>query len=201
MAAELEARGIRDARVLDALRAVPRHAFVADDLQALAYEDRALPTAAGQTISQPYVVAWMLEALRLRPDDRALEIGTGSGWAAALLGALCREVYTVERNTELAEGARARLHALGIANVSVRVGDGLLGWPDAAPFDAILVSAGGPELPPALPKQLARGGRLVIPLGPYTGPQQLTRFVRRADGSLDMDPLGEVYFVPLIAGT
>jgi protein-L-isoaspartate(D-aspartate) O-methyltransferase len=201
MAAEIAARGVTDERVLDALRSVSREAFVAHDLREFAYEDRPLPTASGQTISQPYVVALMLQALSLRATDRALEVGTGSGWASALLARLVAEVYTIERHPELAEGARARFRALGLSNVEVRAGDGTFGWPERAPFDAILVSAGGPTLPPALPAQLARGGRLVIPLGPFGGAQRLTRLLRGADGELEREDLGEVFFVPLVAGT
>jgi protein-L-isoaspartate(D-aspartate) O-methyltransferase len=195
---QIEARGVRDARVLQAMREVPRHAFVPAALAESAYDDRALPIAAGQTISQPYVVALMLEALALRPADRVLEVGTGSGYAAALLSRLAAEVYTIERHAELGELARERLAALGYANVRVRIADGTLGWPEAAPFDAILVSAGGPRVPASLEAQLAVAGRLVIPVGAGRGSQQLLRVVRTAADRLEREDLGDVQFVPLV---
>jgi protein-L-isoaspartate(D-aspartate) O-methyltransferase len=197
VARQLEDRGIADARVLAALREVPRHSFVSDDLAAAAYEDRALPIGGGQTISQPYVVALMLEALAVQPGDRALEVGAGSGYAAALLARLAREVVAVERDPELCERARGRLAELGVANVELHAADGTLGWPARAPFDAILVSAAGPLVPPALEAQLAPGGRLVMPVGARNG-QSLVRQVRRADGELDRQELGQVAFVPLV---
>jgi protein-L-isoaspartate(D-aspartate) O-methyltransferase len=198
VARQIEARGVRDARVLQAMREVPRHAFVPAALAESAYDDRALPIAAGQTISQPYVVALMLEALALRPADRVLEVGTGSGYAAALLSRLAAEVYTIERHAELGELARERLAALGYANVRVRIADGTLGWPEAAPFDAILVSAGGPRVPASLEAQLAVAGRLVIPVGAGRGSQQLLRVVRTAADRLEREDLGDVQFVPLV---
>ena len=197
VARQLEDRGIEDARVLAAMREVPRHLFVSDDLADAAYDDRALPIAGGQTISQPYVVALMLEALAIRPDERALEVGAGSGYAAALLGRLAREVVAIERRPELAEQARLRLAELGFANVAVHAGDGTLGWPERAPYDAILVSAGGPRVPPALEAQLAVDGRLVMPVGARSA-QSLLRVVRRADAGLAREDLGEVQFVPLV---
>ncbi len=198
VARQIEARDVRDARVLQAMREVPRHAFVPAALAESAYDDRALPIAAGQTISQPYVVALMLEALALRSADRVLEVGTGSGYAAALLSRLAAEVYTIERHAELGELARERLAELGYANVRVRIADGTLGWPEAAPFDAILVSAGGPRVPASLEAQLAVGGRLVIPVGAGRGSQQLLRVVRTAADRLEREDLGDVQFVPLV---
>jgi protein-L-isoaspartate(D-aspartate) O-methyltransferase len=197
VARQLEDRGIEDARVLAAMREVPRHLFVSDDLAESAYDDRALPIAGGQTISQPYVVALMLEALTVQPDERVLEVGAGSGYAAALLGRLAREVVAIERRPELAEQARLRLAELGFANVAVHAGDGTLGWPERAPYDAILVSAGGPRVPRALEAQLAVDGRLVMPVGARNA-QSLLRVVRRADAELAREDLGEVQFVPLV---
>ena len=197
VARQLEARGITDARVLAAMREIPRHRFVSDEWADAAYEDRALPIGRGQTISQPYVVALMLEALALRPGDRALEVGAGSGYATALLARLAREVVAIERDPELARAARARLAELGFANVEVHAADGTLGWPERAPFDAILVSAGGPRVPPALEAQLAPDGRLVIPVGARSG-QPLLRLVRSPSGELAREDLGEVAFVPLV---
>jgi len=195
---QLEARGLHDERVLCAMREVPRDRFVPRELAAAAYEDRALPIAAGQTISQPYVVALMVEALALEGGERVLEVGTGSGYAAAVLSRIAPEVYTIERHVELAELASARLAALGYANCHVRIGDGTLGCPEAAPFDAILVSAGGPRVPPTLESQLAVGGRLVIPVGPARGEQRLMRITRSAPDRLEREDLGEVQFVALV---
>lgn len=194
---QLEARGIRDPRVLQAFREVPRQRFVPPELASRAFDDCALPIAAGQTISQPYVVALMIEALALRPRDRLLEVGTGSGYAAALCARLCADVYTVERHAELADLACARFAELGLANLHARIADGSLGWPDEAPFDAILVSAGGPRVPVALEAQLALGGRLVIPVG-SRGLQELVRVTRRSETLLEREHLGDVAFVPLV---
>jgi protein-L-isoaspartate(D-aspartate) O-methyltransferase len=193
---QLRARGIRDPRVLDAFRAVPRDAFVGDAVEEFAYEDTALPIDEGQTISQPFIVALMIQALELRPSDRVLEVGAGSGYAAAILAELAERVYAIERNPRLAEAAGERLRRLGYDNVEIRAGDGTLGWPEAAPFEAILVSAGGPDVPRPLLDQLAPGGRLVIPVG---GPreQRLLRITRFGDDWTHED-LGSVTFVPLI---
>ena len=196
--AHLAARGIRDRAVLDAFRAVPREAFVPEDLEEFAYADAPLPIERGQTISQPYIVALMAAALELSPGDRVLEIGTGSGYAAAILGQIAREVYSVERHQELAELAARRLGELGLKNVSVRQGDGSLGWPEHAPYDAIAVAAGGPGVPPALLEQLAPGGRLVMPVGEGRELQKLVRLTRERDGSFASEDLGDVRFVPLI---
>ena len=193
---DLVARGIADPAVLAAMAEVPRERFVAADLAHLAYDDCALPIAADQTISQPYVVALMTEALELRPTDRVLEVGTGSGYAAAVLGRIAGTVWTVERHRVLAEEAAAHLHAVGLADVHVVVGDGTLGWPDEAPYDAIVVTAGGPTVPKALRYQLADGGRLVMPVGEWGG-QELVR-VRRSGAELTEEALGPVRFVPLV---
>jgi len=193
----LRARGIRDPRVLDALGAVPREAFLPPELAAHAYEDSPLPIEAGQTISQPYIVAVMTEALALQPGDRVLEIGTGSGYAAAVLATIAQQVYTIERHAELAELARERLARMGHANAEVRCGDGTLGWSEHAPFDAIIVAAGGPDLPRALLDQLAIGGRLVMPVGSGRA-QELVRVVRVGETEYRREELGAVQFVPLI---
>jgi protein-L-isoaspartate(D-aspartate) O-methyltransferase len=190
--------GVRDPAVLAAMGRVPRERFVPDRLAPYAYEDEPLPIGEGQTISQPYIVALMTEALRLAPGDRVLEIGTGSGYAAAVLAEIAAEVYTIERLPSLAEAARRRLAALGYANVHVRCGDGTLGWPEHAPYDAIVATAGGPEVPPALLDQVAIGGRLVIPVGASPWAQRLVRVVRAAAADYGYEDLGGVAFVPLI---
>ncbi|HSF41358.1 MAG TPA: protein-L-isoaspartate(D-aspartate) O-methyltransferase, partial [Thermoanaerobaculia bacterium] len=191
--AQIVRRGVRDRWVLDALRNVPRERFVPERLAEFAYEDTPLPIAEEQTISQPYVVALMAEALELSPRDRVLEIGAGSGYAAAVLGRIAREVWAVERHESLAREAAERLAALGYDNVHVVHGDGTLGWPERAPYDAIGVAAGGPEIPQALLDQLAPGGRLVIPIGPDPRTQSLVR-VRRTERGLVREDLGGVRF-------
>jgi protein-L-isoaspartate(D-aspartate) O-methyltransferase len=193
----IRARGVSDPRVLAAVGSVPREAFLPPELTEFAYDDRPLPIAAGQTISQPYVVALMAEALQLRPDEDVLEIGTGSGYAAAVLAGVARRVYTIERHAELADVARERLARLGYPNVLVRCGDGTLGWPESAPYAAIVAAAGGPELPPALIEQLAIGGRLVMPIGTSRA-QELVRITRVSATELRREDLGAVQFVPLI---
>jgi len=195
---QIAARGIRDSAVLEALRTVPREAFLPPEMAEFAYQDHPLPIAEGQTISQPYIVALMTAALELGRHDRVLEIGTGSGYAAAILGGIAREVYTIERHGELADAAAARLRALGFHNVHVLHGDGTLGWREHAPYDAIVVTAGGPDIPEALLAQLAVGGRLVIPIGEEKALQTLVRVTREANGSLRQEDLGDVRFVPLI---
>ena len=194
---QIRARGVSDARVLQAMRDVPREAFLPPELADLAYDDRPLPIEAGQTISQPYIVAVMTEALRLTGSETVLEIGTGSGYAAAVLARVARHVYTIERHAELADLARERLAALGITNVDVRCDDGTLGWPEHAPFDAIVVAASGPELPQALLDQLTIGGRLVIPVGTSRA-QELVRVTRTSEDAFKREELGAVQFVPLI---
>jgi protein-L-isoaspartate(D-aspartate) O-methyltransferase len=193
---QIAARGIRDPRVLDAMRTIPRHRFVPEHYRDSAYEDRPLPIGEGQTISQPYIVAVMTELLQPRPTDKMLEIGTGSGYQAALLSQLVSRVITLERLPAIAERARKNLEALGITNVEVVVSDGTLGWPDQAPYDAILITASTPEIPPPLIDQLAEGGRLVAPVGGQ-GYQELVR-VEKHQGNVEKTYHGGVVFVPLI---
>jgi protein-L-isoaspartate(D-aspartate) O-methyltransferase len=195
---QIVSRGVRDSAVLHAMRTVPRERFVREDQARLAYRDQALPIGEGQTISQPYVVAAMTEALQLRPADRVLEVGTGSGHAAAVLSMIARDIYTIERVESLAQSARRRLHELGYANVHVRHGDGSLGWPEHAPYDAIVVTAGGPDVPRSLLRQLAVGGRLVMPVGPEPRWRRLVRVTRKDEDTYDREALEEVAFVPLI---
>jgi len=194
--AELRALGIRDERVLSAMARVPRHLFVPPELVPYAYEDRPLPIGAGQTISQPYIVALSTQALELSLQDRVLEIGTGSGYQAAVLAELAGEVYTVERLPELSQAARERLERLGYRNLHFRVGDGTKGWPDEAPFDAILVTAAAPKVPQSLVEQLAEGGRLVIPIGGRES--QDLWLMRRRTRRLEKVYLCPCTFVPLI---
>jgi protein-L-isoaspartate(D-aspartate) O-methyltransferase len=194
---QLRARGLTDARILDAFAQVPREAFVPVELADHAYDDRPLPIEAGQTISQPYIVALMTDALGLDAGDTVLEIGTGSGYAAAILARVAKQVYTIERHAQLADTARVRLAQLGFTNVEVRCGDGTLGWPERAPFDAIVVAAGGPEVPASLREQLAVGGRLVIPVGTSRA-QRLVRITRVSQDDYEREDLGGVVFVPLI---
>ena len=193
----LRARGIINPRLLQAMAEVPRESFVPSALTEFAYEDRPLPIPAGQTISQPYIVALMIEALRLSPDDDVLEIGTGSGYAAAVLSRIAHHVYTIERHAELADAARERLAALGYHNVDVRCGDGTLGWPEHAPYTAIIAAAAGPDAPQALLDQLAIGGRLVMPVGESRA-QELIRVTRVSSREFHREELGGVRFVPLI---
>lgn len=194
---QIEARGIRNPAVLAAFRAVPREAFVPDELKVMAYSDLALPIIEGQTISQPYMVAIMLEALAPGPESKILEVGTGSGYAAALLSRMAAEIYTVERHAALVQYAGERMRALGYSNVHILHGDGTLGWPEHAPYDGILVSAGGPSVPGSLLAQLTVGGKLLIPVG-VTGEQTLIRITRRNDRDYAEADLGPVAFVPLI---
>lgn len=193
---QIQARGIHDKRVLRALRAVPRELFVPNQLSHLAYADRALPLEAEQTISQPYIVALMAEALALQGHERVLEIGTGSGYAAAVLSCLAREVYSIERLPSLAESAHHRLASLGY-RVHVKHGDGTLGWHESAPYDAIAVAASGPGVPPALLAQLSTTGRMVMPVR-HDGAQQLIRVIRIPGEGARSETLEEVDFVPLI---
>lgn len=193
----LARRGVSDRRVLEAFAIVPREQFVPDDLITHAYDDAPLPIGDGQTISQPFVVALTIAAMELAPTDRVLEIGTGSGYAAAILGKIAHEVVTVERIANLATIARERLARLGFANVSVHHADGSLGWPSRAPYDGIAVAAGAPHVPRALLEQLAVGGRLVIPAGPAED-QRLLVIVRRDESKYEQRDLGEVRFVPLV---
>ncbi|HEV2844666.1 MAG TPA: protein-L-isoaspartate(D-aspartate) O-methyltransferase, partial [Thermoanaerobaculia bacterium] len=195
---QIAARGVRDWRVLEAMRTVPREVFVPEHLAEFAYDDTPLPIGEEQTISQPYVVALMAEALELKHGDRVLEIGAGSGYAAAVLSRMAHEVFTVERHAPLAWEARERMVRLAYSNVHVTQGDGTLGWREHAPYDAIVVAAGGPEVPEALLDQLAEGGRLVIPIGADPRTQSLVRVRRRPDGGFTREDLGAVRFVPLI---
>jgi protein-L-isoaspartate(D-aspartate) O-methyltransferase len=193
---QLRARGIHDRRVLEVMAMIPRELFVPEKFVEMAYADEPLPIGYGQTISQPYTIAYMTEALLLQGTETVLEVGTGSGYSTAILACLAHRVYSVDRIAPLADAARARLRRLGLVNVEVDVADGTLGLPDEGPFDAIVVDAGGVVLPPPYRKQLADGGRIVIPLGPE-GAQVLTRFTRRGNRWLQ-ESLGDFTFVPLI---
>jgi len=195
---QLLARGLYDQTVINAVNAVPREEFVPTELVEFAYSDTPLPIAASQTISQPYIVALMTAALELKPFDRVLEVGTGSGYAAAVLAEIAEQVYTIERHKILADTACAKLKELGYDNVRVLYGDGSLGWPEHAPFDAIVVAAGGPEVPDTLKQQLAIGGRLVIPVGTSLRTQKLLRVRRITEHKYEQEDLGDVRFVPLI---
>jgi protein-L-isoaspartate(D-aspartate) O-methyltransferase len=189
-----------NASVLEAMRRAPRHAFVSADMRELAYDNRPLPIGYGQTISQPYIVAVMTDLLRLAPRDRALEIGTGSGYQAAVLAELGHQVYTIEIVPALAEQAAKRLSDLGYDAVHVREGDGYFGWPEAAPFDAIVVTAAVPQIPPPLLQQLKPGGRMIIPIGAAFLVQQLMLIEKLADGTIRTEALLPVAFVPLTRG-
>jgi protein-L-isoaspartate(D-aspartate) O-methyltransferase len=195
---QIKARGIQNPAILAAMRRVPRHVFVPPDLSEFAYEDSALPIEADQTISQPYIVALMIAALQPEATDRVLEIGTGSGYAAAVLSEIVQEVYTVERHAELADLARRRMRELGYDNVHILHGDGTLGWADHAPYEGIAVTAGGPKVPEALLAQLAPAGRLVMPVGSEHHLQHLVRVTRQPDSTYTEEELGDVRFVPLI---
>ena len=195
---QLARRGISDAKVLDAMRHVPREKFIDPPYVAHAYEDRPLPIGAGQTISQPYIVAYMIAALQLTGGETVLEIGGGSGYAAAVLARIVSHVYAIERIPELAARARDNLVAAGVENVTIRCADGTEGWPEEAPFDAILVSAGAPGVPQTLMEQLQDGGRMVVPVGSDPASQDLIRVVRRNANTYDRECLTSVRFVPLI---
>lgn len=198
IAQQIAGRGIQDPRLLAAMRAVPREEFVAPELRAYAYNDGPLPIASGQTISQPYIVALMAEAAALAPGDRVLEIGAGSGYGAAVLSRLVAAVFAIERHAGLAREASERLARLGYDNVTLREGDGSLGWLEESPFDAILVTAGGPRVPESLRAQLAIGGRLVMPVGDRAAGQSLIKQTRRGAAEFTREDLGAVSFVPLI---
>jgi protein-L-isoaspartate(D-aspartate) O-methyltransferase len=193
---QLRRRGINDAAVLAAMMAVPRHEFVAEELRAHAYDDLPLPIGGGQTISQPYIVAAMTAALHLRPGDRVLEIGTGCGYQAAVLARLAKEVFTIERRPELAAAASAKLARLGYANAHVHCGDGTLGLPELAPFDAILVAAAAPAVPKPLLAQLAEGGRMVLPVG--EAEHQELQLIERHGDAFPTKRLEGCRFVPLV---
>jgi protein-L-isoaspartate(D-aspartate) O-methyltransferase len=195
---EIFARGVRSESVLDSMRKVPREAFLPQELREFAYEDAPLPIEAGQTISQPYIVAFMTEALALHGGERVLEIGAGSGYAAAVLAEIAGEVYTVERIGQLAEKAAATLADHGYQNVHVLHGDGTKGWPEHAPYDGIIVAAGGPKIPESLKEQLKIGGRLVIPVGRDPKLQELVRVTRLSETEYHQEDLADVRFVPLV---
>ncbi len=196
--AQIAGRGVRDRSVLEAMRKIPREAFVSTRLREQAYDDMPLAIGEGQTISQPYIVALMLEAAAIGPGDRVLEVGAGSGYAAAVASRLAAHVDAVERHAVLAAAARERLARLGCANVAVHEGDGSIGWPSGAPFDAIIVSAAGPHLPAALREQLAVGGRLVMPVGDRGWGQRLLKLTRVEVDAFQQEDLGGVVFVPLV---
>ena len=198
---QIARRGVRDPLVLEAMRRIPREEFVDAQQREFAYDDTPLPIQAGQTISQPYIVALMLEAAQLRPGDRVLEIGAGSGYAAAVLAAIggqTGQVHAIERHPVLADLARQRFTRLGYGNIEVRTGDGSGGWPEVAPFDAILVAAGAPRVPESLQRQLAIGGRLVLPVGDLLAGQRLLQIVRIGEDEFQRKDLGAVIFVPLV---
>lgn len=199
--ADIAARGVRDPRVLEAMRQVPRHRFVDLPDARAAYGDHPLPIGGGQTISQPYMVAYMTELVRPEPGDRALEVGTGSGYQAAVLSPLVDHVYTVEIVPELARQAADLLAELGYGNVTVRQGDGWAGWPEQAPFDVIVVTAAPDRVPPALLEQLAPGGRMVVPVGPVHAVQELRLIEKTATGELRERTTAPVRFVPMTGGT
>ena len=194
---DIRGRGVKDARVLSAMAKIPRHLFVSERLRRQAYADTPLPIGEGQTISQPYVVALMTEALRLKPGDRVLEIGTGSGYQAAVLAEMVKEVYSLEIRQGLASTADKRLKELGYKNVAVKYGDGYLGWPEHAPFDAIIITASVNHIPPPLLKQLKEGGRLILPLGSTVFYQTLTLVTKKRGGELAVEQMGAVAFVPM----
>jgi protein-L-isoaspartate(D-aspartate) O-methyltransferase len=195
---QIARRGVRDRHVLGAMRRVPREEFVEQGYEEFAYEDGPLPIGEGQTISQPYIVALMIEASEVKPGESVLEVGAGSGYAAAVLGQIADRVYAIERHSSLARAAQKRIRKLGYDNIELRIGDGTRGWPEVAPFDAILVAAGGPDVPSALKEQLAIGGRLVIPVCGAEEYQKLLKISRRSDVEYEVEELGAVAFVPLI---
>ena len=195
---QLRRRGISEEAILDAFMAVPREAFVSDEYAHLAYGDHPLPIEAEQTISQPYIVALMIQAARIGSGDRVLEVGAGSGYAAAVISRIGAKVIAIERQHELVEVARERLRRLGHDNVEIVEGDGTKGWTDEAPYDAILAAASGSHVPEALIAQLAPGGRLVMPVGDPGGVQELIKVTKQSDGILKQENLGSVRFVPLI---
>jgi protein-L-isoaspartate(D-aspartate) O-methyltransferase len=195
VAEQLRSRDVKDPRVLAAIEKVPRHLLVPENVRSQAYEDHPLPIGHGQTISQPYIVGFMTQALQVEPEHRVLEIGTGSGYQAAVLGELAREVYTVEIVEPLAESAKQSLAALGYTNVHVRAGNGYDGWPERAPFDRVMVTAAPDEVPPALVEQLKIGGIMAIPVG--SGMMQDLRILRKTESGLDLLETLPVRFVPM----
>jgi protein-L-isoaspartate(D-aspartate) O-methyltransferase len=198
VARQIEARGVRDPRVLAAMCAVPRHEFVDNARRAYAYEDGPLPIGLGQTISQPYIVAWMTELLELAPEDHVLEVGTGCGYQTAVLARVAKHVYSIERVRELSSQAALTLSRIGATNVTLKVGDGFEGWPEQAPYPAILCAAAPLEIPEVLTRQLAEGGRMVLPVGPSRAQEMLR--LRKINGRIERESLGAVAFVPMVAG-
>lgn len=192
---QIEARGIKDERVLKVMRAVPRHRFILPVYQKMAYSDRPLPIGYGQTISQPYIVALMTESLRLKGDEKVLEIGTGSGYQAAILAELAKEVYTIEIIPGLAKGAEKTLKKLGYENIKVKCGDGYLGWPEYTPFNAIIVTCAPDHIPQPLLDQLAEGGRMIVPVGKY--PWQVLKLIQKKKGQIITTDITDVLFVPM----
>lgn len=197
---QLVARGIENEKVLEAMRKVPRHEFVPESQQAFAYQDRPLPIGHDQTISQPYIVAFMTEQLAVKPGDRVLEIGTGSGYQAAVLAELVKEVYTIEIVEPLAKSSSEHFERVGYENITAKAGDGYLGWPEHAPFDAVMVTAAPDHIPQPLIDQLREGGRMIIPVGPDGGMQQL-KILRKKDGEVVRESILPVRFVPLTRNT
>lgn len=195
---QIAARGVKDSRVLAAMGTVPRHLFVPDRYQGQSYQDYPLPIGLGQTISQPYIVAFMTELLKLGPEDRVFELGTGSGYQAAVASKVAGSVYTMEIYRELADAAKERLESLGFTNVHARHGDGYHGWKEKAPFDAIIVTAAADHIPPPLIEQLKPGGRLIIPLGSPFSFQQLVLVTKDSEGQVSELPIIPVRFVPLL---
>jgi len=194
---DIKARGISDAKVLQAMGRVPRHLLVDEYIRDRVYEDYPLPIGEGQTISQPYVVALMTESLKLKPGDKVLEIGTGSGYQAVILAEIVKDVYTIEIRRGLAEKAEKRLNELGYKNIRIKYGDGYFGWEEQAPFDAIIITASANHIPPPLIKQLKEGGRLIIPLGSTVYYQTLT-LATKIKGELDLEQISSVVFVPMV---
>jgi protein-L-isoaspartate(D-aspartate) O-methyltransferase len=195
---QLRRRGITEQQILQAFLEVPRHEFVSAVYAGQAYDDHPLPIEAGQTVSQPYIVALMIQAAQIGPEDKVLEVGAGSGYAAAVMSRLARKVVAIERQPELVAVAKERLARLGYDNIAIVEGDGTLGWPDEAPYDAILAAASGSHVPQPLLDQLARGGRLVMPLGGSGSVQRLVKVTKLDDGTFQQSELGGVRFVPLI---
>ncbi len=198
---ELRQQGIGDTKVLSALERIPREQFVQESFRDQAYENIALPISHGQTISQPYIVAYMTEALKVGPRMKVLEVGTGSGYQAAVLAPLCRRLYTIERHRLLLKEAEGRFAELRLTNITTRVGDGYKGWPEQAPFDRIIVTAAAPEIPPVLIGQLASGGILVIPVGRSSNEQNIVRATKRDGDEIEPETLLAVRFVPLVTGS
>jgi protein-L-isoaspartate(D-aspartate) O-methyltransferase len=195
---QIRRRGVENPLVLDAMRAVPREAFVPEDAREYAYSDGPLPIGSGQTISQPFIVAAMIDVAEVKPGSTVLEIGAGSGYAAAVISRIAAKVYAIERHARLTDEARERFAALGYDNIELRTGDGTFGWPEAAPFDAIIASAGGPCAPQALQDQLAIGGVLAMPVGPSPHEQRLVKLRRFENERFEEADIGAVSFVPLI---